>query len=93
MPTVNGYSRPHNSRSLRLTWNERLSVPRRFFRICGCRPRPESYPEDTHKEHRDRVIWLSRPKDVQAESLRLPYLVPKEGTHIHRMLLRGQARP
>jgi len=35
-----------------------------------------------HKEHRDRVIWLSRPKDVQLESLFPHYLVAqRRGAH------------
>lgn len=50
--------------SVLVTGNERLSVPCRFVRICGCRSRPERCPEDTHKEHRDRVIWLSRPTSI-----------------------------
>lgn len=64
------------------TRNKRRSAPRRFFRRCGCPSRPESYSAGTHKEHRDRVIWLTPPTDVQAESLLL--LLPcaqRRGAH------------
>jgi hypothetical protein len=60
------------------------AVPERLF--------PESHPVGTRRERRDRVTWLSRPTDVQAESPPLPCLVPKEGANIERKLQRGQTR-
>jgi hypothetical protein len=49
------------------------------FEYGAAHPALKATPVDTRREHRDRVIWLSRPSDVQVESLPLPCLVPKEG--------------
>jgi hypothetical protein len=56
------------------------------FEYGAAHPALKATPVDTRREHRDRVIWLSRPTDVQVESLPLPCLVPKEGRTVSAWL-------
>src|SRR5579864_4070192 len=53
--------------SARFIGNKPLNVPRRFLRIRGGPPRPESHPVDTRRGHLCRISWLFRPRDVLAE--------------------------